>query len=351
MRRLLALGLAVAALGGCASAPRKTYMNGINHCYLCAVRVARSNGYQIREQDFHVGKGTLVAARSTPDPRQTRISRGWFKRTREVIWNMWERHEFEFWDEDMAGGRTRSEERVTASFKARSGSAFSWLGVGKDDRTVVKIAVDNTDFGREEWVIRRMEAPPEIRERMFRGLADCLGLATPTLYTARSTLPAAQAPAVASVSTLPPAAPLVPAVLPVPPPVVVAAPPAATVAEAAGSATLVAASTGGTATALQAAAPAQHTIQAPPIAEAQLAKGKSAYEAGKFAEAIPPLEKAVAGDPESAEALVYLAASYYQLKRLDDAIHAYEKYVELAPNDLASKDFLGEIRREKAGVH
>jgi len=96
---------------------------------------------------------------------------------------------------------------------------------------------------------------------------------------------------------------------------------------------------------------ASHPIQAPPAAEAALAKGKEAYEAGKFADAIPFLAKASAADPESAEALVYLGASCYQLKRYDEAIAAYEKYVELAPTDLASRDFLEEIRREKAAAH
>jgi Flp pilus assembly protein TadD len=92
--------------------------------------------------------------------------------------------------------------------------------------------------------------------------------------------------------------------------------------------------------------------KAPPLSAdaiaALLGKGKASYEAGKFDEAIPVLEKVVVADPESAEAFGYLGAAYYQRRRLDDAIRAYEAYVRLVPSDQRTQSFIETIRKEKA---
>src|SRR5437868_6572407 len=54
------------------------------------------------------------------------------------------------------------------------------------------------------------------------------------------------------------------------------------------------------------------TATAVPEANADVAKGRDLIEAQKYAEAIPVLEKAVAGDPKNPDANYYLGLTYDQ---------------------------------------
>jgi tetratricopeptide (TPR) repeat protein len=318
--------LAAAVIGGCSGA--RTYPNGINHCYLCAVKVARLNGYQLREQDFHPKAGDLVAARSVPDPKEAKVSRGFFRRSWEVLWNLWEHGKFELWDEDLAAARVKTEERFTVSFTTRVKGPLGWLGVSRPRETRIKIELDVTDYGREDWVIARQDLKPAERERVYKQVADCLASASPTAYlTAAKKARAVETPApqpTAVSSTL------------------------AQVTEPGPSATTMAAAPVETPVAQPApVVQASPPMSADAIAEL-LSKGRGSYEAGKYEEAIPALERVVAADPESAEAYGYLGAAYYQRRRLDDAIRAYEAYVRLVPADTRTQAFLEGIRKEKA---
>lgn len=371
MIRRLGFVAVVALATGCAGPA--VYDNGIRHCYLCAVRVARVNGYEVREQDFHPTSGELVAARSMPDIREAEVKRSWFRRTREVMWNLWEHGKFEAWDADVASERVRSEERMTVKFSSRATGPLGWLGVTRKDKTKVKLGADFTEYAREDWVISRRDLDPATRERLLKQMRDCLGLAKATEYT--RAVAAGGPVAVAAVPATTPA-PVVPAV------VAPTGPAAASSTTLASAAVPVSATAGffapaglgalpsasapsgaaasGTVLLASAVVSATVTTAAPPvvvrltklspdrIAEI-LKQGKAAYEGGKYKDAIPLLAQVAAADPESAESLVYLAASYYQEKRLDDAIAAYEAYLKLAPDDLRSKSFLEELRREKAG--
>ncbi len=352
-------GAAVAVLvlsfaAGCATPT--VYPNGIRHCYLCGVRVARVNGYEVREQDFHPNSGELVAARSMPDIRVTEVKRSWWKRTREVFKNLMEHGKFESWDADVASERVRTEERMTVKFSARATGPLGWLGVTRKDKTKVKVAADFTEYAREDWVIARRDLDPATHERLKRQLRDCLGLAAPTAYTraAATVTPAPAVVAVVPASATPTAVAVTAVVPPSSTALVAAAPVSGTVVTAPG--VVVGTAAPGTTVVASAAvtAPAPAPVvrvtkmSADRIAEI-LGKGKDAYEGGKFKEAIPLLEQAAAADPESAESLVYLGASYYQEKRLDDAIRTYESYLVLAPDDFMSKSVLEELRREKAG--
>ncbi|MEK7765906.1 MAG: hypothetical protein AAB368_06675, partial [bacterium] len=178
----------MSACSGCAGG--RTYPTGINHTYLCAVRSARAAGYQVRAQEFKAGGGKMIAARSTPDPKSTSIKRGWLKRTGEVVWNAWEHGSLEFWDEDVADARIRTEERLVAVFKADRG----WFGWGRKRATRVSLKLDATDFGREDWVIRRSAQPADASERMYRSIGDCLGVVAPAVELVSATPSVVTAP-------------------------------------------------------------------------------------------------------------------------------------------------------------
>ena len=331
LRAAAALGVAVVALGGAGCAGSRTYPNGIKHCYLCAVKVARQNGYEIREQDFHEVSGDLLAARSTPDPKETPVSRGFFRRFKEVFWNLWENGKFELWDEDIAASRVRIEERLATSFSTRRSGPLGWLGVTRKNETRIKVALDLTDYGREDWVIRRAPLTPAVHERMYKQIADCLGYASPTAYLTAAKI---------ARTVPPPAAPEQPAM------VVAAAPSATTVSVS--EAPVAVAEPGVSASVETPRATASVAPLSADAAAALLVKARTAYEAGKYDEAIPALERIVASDPDSAEAFGYLGAAYYQRRRLDDAIRAYTEYVRLVPSDLRTQSFIDEIRKEQS---
>jgi hypothetical protein len=317
---------------GCAGGT--VYQNGINHVYLCATRVVRTNGYQVREEDFGIRSGTLVAARSVPDPRETPMNRGFLREAWEVIWNVWERGEFEFWDKDIAQARARTEERVVVTASSGSG-LMNWLGLGSRKRTTVKVKVDETDYGRSDWVIRRKDKPAAVRDGIYAALADCL--VTPSKYALKKYQPPAP------VGTSPPA-------------VAEASPTAGTAAgttvSAAGTAeppVTAAGTEAGTGLPPSAAAVTEAGTGTPPSAAADpekaLTDARKQYEEGAFQDAVAGLESVIAAEPDNAEALGYLGAAYYQLKRKEESIGAYERYVRLVPSDLRTQEFLEELKR------
>ena len=76
-------------------------------------------------------------------------------------------------------------------------------------------------------------------------------------------------------------------------------------------------------------------------------------EKGQFAEAVVEYKKAIDQLSES-EPIIYqlLGASYEKLEKPKEAVVAYEKYLELAPNGsyaAAIKSILTQLKREAAG--
>lgn len=308
---LLALAgsvLTAGALSGCGG--KRVYGNGINHMYLCAVRVVRVSGYQVREQDFKRRKGTLVAALSAPDPRRTSIKRGFMKRTGEVIWNLWEHGRLETWDSQVAQERIRTEERVVVKFRSGSGP-LSWLGLGSGSTTTVKVRADVTEYGREDWVIRRTRKDRPVHDDMYLAMAQCLN--NPAAFRPPERRKAEAAPE---------------------PPATASADAPAAARDAAGAA------------APDEEAPA---ATAEPVEDptAVLDQGRGSYEVGDYRKAVGLMLSVVATEPENAEAWGYLGAAHYHLGELDRSVSAYERYVKLVPRDLRTREFLDEIRKER----
>ncbi len=371
------------ALTGCAGG--RVYDNGINHVYLCAVRVVRADGYQVRQQEFRKRSGKMVAARSIPDPRETPIRRGFFARAAEVVSNAIEHSKLEFWDQDLAAARIRTDRRVVAKFKARRG----FLGLGRTKRTRVEFSIDSTDYGREDWVIKRERIKKGGREDLYLALARCLeGARGPVLIAAGEKpassprTPAAESapretsvagPAVEPAPRAKPAK-AKPAEAPAPAraqapgakapesqkpePVARAAPAPEPTAQAAKEPIEVASAApraAAPAAPSEAPAPAPAAPQAPPSAapvrltpeelDEQLERGRKAYEAGKYEKTVQLLEIAIQTDPENPEALGYLGAANYQLGRYDRAVEMYERYLKIVPGDLRTEDFLREIKK------
>lgn len=323
-----AVAAGLALLAGCAGG--RVYENGINHMYLCAVRVARAEGYQVREQDFKPAKGTLIAALSMPDPRETPLHRGFFRRSGEVIWNIWEHGRLELWDDDVANRRIRTEDRVVVKF--RSGTApLSWLGVGSRRKTTVKVAADVSEYGREDWLIRRKKKGPEVRSRIHDQIAHCL--VEPAAFRPgkrrrvgekwiRAREPEEAEPVeTPSAEAPPPAAPVEQARAP----------------EAARE----------EAVRESAVAPEAESVAPAADPEAALNEGRKLYEGAKYREAIGLLAGVLAAEPDNAEAYGYLGAAHFQLGETGPAIAAYERYVELMPRDLRTREFLEELKQEQ----
>ncbi len=306
--RLAAVGLAAACLAGCAGG--QVYENGINHVYLCTVRVVRDHGYQVRQQDFRESKGKLVAARSTPDPLETPVKRGFFRRAAEVAGNLLEHGKLEFYDDYLAGNRIRTDKRVVAAFKS-----CGFLGWRSGKRTRVKLSMDVTDYGREDWVIKRERFSREASGAVYASLGECL------TAPGRAGRPrAAQQPVTVSAEPAPPAG-------------------GAQAEEAPPAASLPAAGL------KKETEPAPKALTVEEI-EATIAQGRAAYEKGDFRKTLELLELVIAIDASNAEALGYLGAACYQTGRKDDAIRMYERYIAVVPSDARTREFLERLKSE-----
>ncbi len=64
---------------------------------------------------------------------------------------------------------------------------------------------------------------------------------------------------------------------------------------------------------------------------------------GKYADAIPLLNKAVKANPKSADAYNYLGYSYRQLGQFDSAMEYYNTALSLQPKHLGANEYLGEL--------
>lgn len=73
------------------------------------------------------------------------------------------------------------------------------------------------------------------------------------------------------------------------------------------------------------------------------AAGRQLVEDGKYAEAIPLLEKAVAADAKNADALNYLGYSNRQLGNNDAALSHYQAALALEPRHRGANEYLGEL--------
>jgi Flp pilus assembly protein TadD len=73
------------------------------------------------------------------------------------------------------------------------------------------------------------------------------------------------------------------------------------------------------------------------------AAGRQLVEDGKYAEAIPLLEKAVAADAKNADALNYLGYSNRQLGNHDAALSHYQAALAIEPRHRGANEYLGEL--------
>jgi Flp pilus assembly protein TadD len=73
------------------------------------------------------------------------------------------------------------------------------------------------------------------------------------------------------------------------------------------------------------------------------AAAKQLVEDGKYAEAIPLLEKAVASDGKNADAFNYLGYSNRQLGNNDAALTHYKTALELEPRHRGANEYMGEL--------
>ena len=64
---------------------------------------------------------------------------------------------------------------------------------------------------------------------------------------------------------------------------------------------------------------------------------------GKYADAIPLLNKAVKANPKSADAYNYLGYSYRQLGQFESAMEYYNTALSLQPKHLGANEYLGEL--------
>jgi len=73
------------------------------------------------------------------------------------------------------------------------------------------------------------------------------------------------------------------------------------------------------------------------------AAAKQLVEDGKYAEAIPLLEKVVAGDDKNADAFNYLGYSNRKIGNNDEALSQYQKALAIEPRHRGANEYLGEL--------
>lgn len=77
-----------------------------------------------------------------------------------------------------------------------------------------------------------------------------------------------------------------------------------------------------------------------------LAAGAKLIESGKYAEAVPLLQKAAAAEPKSADVYNLLGYSHRQLGDRASALDFYLKALELKPEHRGANEYLGELYLE-----
>lgn len=80
--------------------------------------------------------------------------------------------------------------------------------------------------------------------------------------------------------------------------------------------------------------------------DADYAAAEQAVKAGKYAAAIPLLEKVVARDAKNADAWNNLGFSNRKLGKFSEALADYEKALAIDPDHLGANEYLGELYLE-----
>ncbi len=80
--------------------------------------------------------------------------------------------------------------------------------------------------------------------------------------------------------------------------------------------------------------------------DADYAAAEGAVKAGKYADAIPLLQKVVARDAKNADAWNYLGFSNRKLGKFSEALADYEKALAINPDHLGANEYLGELYLE-----
>lgn len=80
--------------------------------------------------------------------------------------------------------------------------------------------------------------------------------------------------------------------------------------------------------------------------DADYAAAEQAFKAGKYAAAVPLLEKVVARDPKNADAWNRLGFSNRKLGKYPAALADYEKALSINPDHLGANEYLGELYLE-----
>jgi tetratricopeptide (TPR) repeat protein len=66
-------------------------------------------------------------------------------------------------------------------------------------------------------------------------------------------------------------------------------------------------------------------------------------DAGRFADAVPLLQKVVAAEPENADAYNYLGFTHRKLGKTTEAYEFYKTALKLNPEHLGAREYLGEL--------
>ena len=91
------------------------------------------------------------------------------------------------------------------------------------------------------------------------------------------------------------------------------------------------------------AAGAGSSPQPSATANPDYARAEKLIEAGKYAEAVPLLRKAEAGEPDNADVHNYLGYALRKLKRYDAALKHYKIALRIAPRHRGANEYLGEL--------
>ena len=83
-----------------------------------------------------------------------------------------------------------------------------------------------------------------------------------------------------------------------------------------------------------------------PPADPDYSQAKTLIDAGKYADAIPLLQKVVEAKPQSADAFNYLGYSHRKIGDFEAALTYYQRALELQPKHLGANEYLGELYLE-----
>ena len=83
-----------------------------------------------------------------------------------------------------------------------------------------------------------------------------------------------------------------------------------------------------------------------PPADPDYSQAKTLIDAGKYADAIPLLQKVVEAKPQSADAFNYLGYSHRKIGDFEAAMAYYQRALELQPKHLGANEYLGELYLE-----